>query len=699
MRGDASAAGRSADCAEICGGCGEICSDCANDWCDHCMTCGDCSGDTVCPSCGMTCEMCGNFAQCRQCWNCAECADICVNCGDACSICDAGFNETFHLCSDCNVHDVQVSVVIARIDAIDTVEYTSECKAKIDAATAAYHALTPEQQQLVTNVNTLRNAGRVYNRLKAAEDRRKANLTISGISNIGVVTYTGECHKKIAMARKLYALLNADQKALVTNYDVLVAAEARYAELKAAANATAADQAAAAAATDKINAIGTVAYTDACQLKIDKARAAYNSLTAEQKKLVTNYATLTAAETKYAALKAAADKVAADKAAAADATARIDAIGTVAYTDACKLKINAARAAYDALTADQKALVTNSAVLTAAEAKYAELKAAADQAAADKAAIDDALAKINAIGAVEYTAGSKAKIDAARKAYDALTAGQKTQITHYDYAKLTTAETKYAELKAKADQAAADKAAADAATAQIGAIGTVENTAGSKAKIDAARAAYDALTAEQKKLVTNYAALKAAEAEYAAVKAAAEQAASDKAAADAVIAKIDAIGTVAYTSASKTKINDARVAYTALTEEGKALVTNYGALTAAEEAYAALKAKNPDQPRVVYSVAFDADVTLLCKKSVTLAPVVQADPDASCKTVFSSSNEKVATVDENGVVFGVKRGTATVTCTVTDETGVERSAQCTVTVRYTWWQWIIVILLFGWLWY
>ena len=56
----------------------------------------------------------------------------------------------------------------------------------------------------------------------------------------------------------------------------------------------------------------------------------------------------------------------------------IDAIGEVAYTDECKAKIDAARAAYNALTGAQKALVGNYPTLTAAEARYAALKAAAE---------------------------------------------------------------------------------------------------------------------------------------------------------------------------------------------------------------------------------------------------------------------------------------------------------------------------------
>ena len=59
---------------------------------------------------------------------------------------------------------------------------------------------------------------------------------------------------------------------------------------------------------------------------------------------------------------------------AADAViALINAIGTVEYTDACKAKIDAARAAYDALTAEQKELVTNYSTLTKAEEDYEAL--------------------------------------------------------------------------------------------------------------------------------------------------------------------------------------------------------------------------------------------------------------------------------------------------------------------------------------
>lgn len=67
-----------------------------------------------------------------------------------------------------------------------------------------------------------------------------------------------------------------------------------------------ADLEAAAGVDELIDAIGEVEYTDECKALIDAAREAYDVLTDDQKELVTNYETLTAAEAAYAALAAAA---------------------------------------------------------------------------------------------------------------------------------------------------------------------------------------------------------------------------------------------------------------------------------------------------------------------------------------------------------------------------------------------------------
>ena len=197
------------------------------------------------------------------------------------------------------------------------------------------------------------------------------------------------------------------------------------------------------------------------------------------------------------------NKLAADQGAADPVIEQINAIGTVTLES--KNAIEAARAAYDALTADQKALVVNYETLTAAETSLKALQDAADKAAADQAAANPVIEQINAIGTV--TLESKNAIEAARAAYDALTADQKALVTNYET--LTAAETSLKALQDAADKAAADQAAANAVIEKITAIGTV--TLDSKNAIEAARTTYDALTAEQRILVTNYSVLTAAE--------------------------------------------------------------------------------------------------------------------------------------------------------------------------------------------
>ena len=242
----------------------------------------------------------------------------------------------------------------------------------------------------------------------------------------------------------------------------------------------------------------------------------------------------------------------------------------------------------DNKTDEQKVLVSNDQKLWDAIERYNALKAKAEQTAADKAAADQVIMLINAIGTVEYTDESKAKIDAAQAAYDALTEAQKELVSNVQ--KLTDAVARYNALKAAAEQAGGDTQAANAVIEKINAISTVEFTAACKAKIDAAQAAYDALTEAQKALVTNAQTLADAVARYNALKAEADRIAADRAAANAVIEKISAIGTVEYTAACKARIDAAQAAYDALTDAQKALVSNAQALTAAEIRYNELKA-------------------------------------------------------------------------------------------------------------
>lgn len=141
---------------------------------------------------------------------------------------------------------------------------------------------------------------------------------------------------------------------------------------------SAADKAAADAATAKVNALPAVgSLTLADKANVDAARAAYEALTTPQKGLVSaaTLETLKKAEAKIAELVVASEdgkkaQAAADKITALPAVADL----TLANKDAVK----EARTAYDALTPAQQKLVAPATVaaLVAAEAKIAELEKA-----------------------------------------------------------------------------------------------------------------------------------------------------------------------------------------------------------------------------------------------------------------------------------------------------------------------------------
>jgi hypothetical protein len=298
---------------------------------------------------------------------------------------------------------------------------------------------------------------------------------------------TLESEDAIVAARTAYDALNDNAKGYVTNLTDLEAAEATLAELKAAAQA---DQEAANAVIALIAALPTeIALTD--ETAITEARAAYNALTDNQKALVTNIDTLTAAEAALAALH----QAEIDQAVADAVIALINALPTeVALTD--EAAITEARAAYNALTDAQKALVTNLDALTTAETALQTLQ---NEAAAGT--VTDAIAALPAADAI--TLDDEAAVAAARAAYDALTPAQQALV---DASALVAAENAINQLKAEAvTNLIAALPAADAVT--------LDN----EADIAAARAAYDALTDAQKALV-DASALVAAEARIAELK-------------------------------------------------------------------------------------------------------------------------------------------------------------------------------------
>ena len=91
------------------------------------------------------------------------------------------------------------------------------------------------------------------------------------------------------------------------------------------------------------------------------------------------------------------------------------------------------------------------------------------------------------------------------------------------------------------------------------------------------------------------------------------------------------------------------------------------------------------------------DFKIYVKKKDKLQVNVYPEEAAySAEIVWESSDPKVVSVDENGNITALKRGTATITAKTADG---KISATRKITVEYSTVQWIIIYLLFGWIWY
>ena len=449
--------------------------------------------------------------------------------------------------------------VVSLIDNLpDTVRYENytATKSSIDAAEAAYGALSETAKANVTNYAKLE---RLKAEVESFEQIDAFKKQLAAIPNVKRITL--ENREAIEQAKAAYDDLTADQKEYLTRSEEekMQALVARLAELIEEA-----DRAAAAAVDRLIDQIGTVTLES--EEDITAARTAYSALTEKQKGYVTKLDVLTAAETQLQNLK---DAAAAKR--VEDMIAALPGVSELALSN--EADITAARAAFDALTSVQKALVPNEATLIAAEQRLAELKAEAEQEAADRAAAKSVEDKINALPA-DLTLDDKPTVDAAKAAYDALTEKQKGYVSPDAKQTLDDALAEIERLEEERD----NKAAAAVVERLIDAIGEVSLS--SKPTIDTARSAYDQLTPVQKTFVSNYDVLVAAETRYAQL--------VDEAAAEYVRELIENLGDV--TLDSKEAIEAARAAYDALTPSQKALISEatYRKLTDAEDAYAAL---------------------------------------------------------------------------------------------------------------
>ncbi len=454
-------------------------------------------------------------------------------------------------------------------------------KSKVTAARAAYNALTATQKALVTNLSKLTAAESTIAKLEQAEaDEEAAQAVIDQIAALPS-TITLSHKSKVTAARSAYNALTSTQKSLVTNLSKLTSAETKIKNLEAAQ-----------VVIDQINALPTTITLDA-KSAVTAARTAYKALTATQQGMVTNLSTLTAAETQIKNLEAA--KTVTDQIAALPST----------ITLSHKSQVTAARTAYEALTELQQGMVTNLNKLITAEAIINSLEEdSVNKAAAQK--VQDLIAALPST----VTLSHESQVTAARYAYNGLTDTQRGLVTNLS--KLTTAETRIKNLKA-----------AKAVDDQIAALpSTIKLT--DKSAVEAARAAYKALTATQQGMVTNLSKLTAAENTIKQL----EQAEADKAVATVVVNQIAALpATIALSH--KSAVEAARKAYNGLTDAQKAYVTNLSKLTSAETALAKLEQAAADQAaaKLVQDMiaALPATITLSSQSAVAAARKAYTD--------------------------------------------------------------------------
>jgi uncharacterized repeat protein (TIGR02543 family) len=155
------------------------------------------------------------------------------------------------------------------------------------------------------------------------------------------------------------------------------------------------------------------------------ARSAYDALSAEQKQVVANYQDLVAAEDRLAILnQQLIDETIADD--IIETITTLPEVESISLTD--EEAILQARQAYDALTEEQKALVTNYDELVAAEARITILKQQVINETAAQGVINliDELPPIN-----ELTLDDAAQLTTVRVAFDALTSNQQSLVTNY----------------------------------------------------------------------------------------------------------------------------------------------------------------------------------------------------------------------------------------------------------------------------
>jgi len=318
-------------------------------------------------------------------------------------------------------------------------------KVKKAVAPATKESLLPEQKPAAKNADELVYTGEPIelvtaptNPLEGYKVQYSKDNGTTWTDTIPTETNVGTYTVKVKYVSDNYENIDLDDITVEITTKEKAAFYAEKEVQKKAADALAADgdsDASKKLIEDAKKAIDELAYDETKSL--DENKAALGAIVSKLKDELTDKR---AEEKKEADDTAAAKKV-------TDAINALPASDKVATTD--KSAIEAARKAYDALTADQKAKVSAETLKKLEEAEVALEAAEKDE--DDQAAADAVAEKINALPASDKVATTdKAAIEAARKAYDALTADQKAKVPADTLKKLEAAEKALAAAEKKA---------------------------------------------------------------------------------------------------------------------------------------------------------------------------------------------------------------------------------------------------------
>lgn len=422
---------------------------------------------------------------------------------------------------------------------------TLEDQTEVILARIAYLTLSAYEQALVDSdaLNALSDAEAVIELLTGYYyNAMEVNLLIAAFGTITL----GKADR-VTAAREAYQSLTEQERIYITDYQALVSAELRLAELVSAE--TAADVV-----------IGLIAALSVPVELSDKeavaeARTEFNSLTIDAKSYVTNYSALLEAENTIIVLELAE--------AAGDVSELIASIPLIIeLNEECINQIYSARTAYDNLNDDAKSTVTGFNLLIEAESEL-NLLIILETARALSVLID------GLPGVSDIALTDEAAIVELRAAYEILSIEGKAAVENIG--DLVLRETRLAELLR-------NSLSAENFDAAVLALGAVENIDITKTvAVQTVRSSYDALNDEAKGFVTQYSLFLTIEAR---LESETLRVNAEVNAVESDIAAIPEISNLALRDTAT--VAAARSAYDALEQSAKPLVIHYEVLINAE---------------------------------------------------------------------------------------------------------------------